>query len=119
MIPIYSQIDGLHCIQQAALDFLQRYQARHIGNDQVLFCKTVEYLSSTFELATPLAEKMVSHAYGDLKILHERRRLDICASSDTLAVITDPANGMTWAVPVGAIVGRVIEAPDNRRLRLV
>ena len=119
MIPIYSQSDGQHCSQQAALFSLQRYQAQHAGNDQVLFCKAVEYLRSTFELATPLAEKLVSDAYGDLKILHERRRLDISASSDTLAVITDPANGMTWAVPVGAIVGRVIEAPDNRRLRLV
>ncbi|MEB0206213.1 hypothetical protein [Pseudomonas sp. CCC3.1] len=119
MIPIYSQSDGQHCIQQAALFFLQRYQAQHAGNDQVLFCKAVEYLRSTFELAMPLAEKLVSDAYGDLKILHERRRLDISASIDTLAVITDPANGMTWAVPVGAIVGRVIEAPDNRRLRLV
>lgn len=84
-------------LRQAALVFLQRYQAQHAGNDQVLFCKAVEYLSSTFELATPLAEKPVSYAYGDLKILHERRPLDIGASSDILAVI-EPAHQASYLV---------------------
>ena len=119
MTLIYSKSEDHPYLQQAALVFLQRYQAQHPGNDQVLFCKAVRYLVTTFELSTALAEKLVSHAYGDLKTIHERRRLDVSASSDTLAVITDPANGMTWAVPVAAIVGRVIEAPDNCRLRLV
>jgi len=119
MTPSYSQTDGQHDPQHIALMFLQRYQPQHRGNDQVLFCKAVRYLVSTFKLSTPVAEKLVSYAYGDLKIIHERRRLDLSASSQTLAVITDPLNGMTWAVPVGAIVGRVIEATDNKRLRLV
>lgn len=119
MTLIYSKSKDHPYLQQAALVFLQRYQAQHPRHDQVLFCKAVRYLVTTFELSTALAEKLVSHAYGDLKTIHERRRLDVSASSDTLAVITDPANGMTWAVPVAAIVGRVIEAPDNCRLRLV
>ena len=60
-----------------------------------------------------------SRAYGELKIIDERCRLDLDASTEHLAVITDPESGMTWAVPIKAIVERVIEAPDNCRMRLV
>jgi len=33
--------------------------------------------------------------------------------------VTDPLNGLTWAVPVGLIVKYVINSPSNRKLRLV
>lgn len=106
-------------IQASALSYLQHYQPKHAGNDQILFSKTVQHMITAYGLKTPTAQKMVSCAYGELKTLHERRRVDISASTEHLVVITDPANGMTWAVPVTAIVQRVIEAPDNCRLRLV
>jgi hypothetical protein len=58
MTLIYSQTEDHPYLQQAALVFLRRYQAQHPGNDQVLFCKAVRYLVTTFELSTALAEKL-------------------------------------------------------------
>ena len=66
-----------------------------------------------------MAEKLISRAYGELKSDNDRHRLDVDASSEAVAVITDPASGMTWAVPVSLIYQRIINAPENRRLRLV
>lgn len=98
--------------------FLARHESDHPNDDQVLFCRAVKHLRG-LDVPLHLAEKLVSHAYGALKSINDRRRLDIAASSETVAVITDPANGLTWAVPVGLIVKHIINSPTSRRLRLV
>jgi hypothetical protein len=98
--------------------FLARHEANGLKDDQVLFCRAVKHLQSV-DVPMHLAEKLVSHAYGALKSSHDRRRLDINASSATVAVVTDPVNGLTWAVPVGLIVKYIINSPSNRKLRLV
>lgn len=104
------------------LDIAQAFLARHetdaLLDDQILFCRAVKHLQDV-DVPLHLAERLVSHAYGILKSSHDRRRLDIAASSETIAVVTDPANGLTWAVPVGLIVKYVINSPNNRKLRLV
>ena len=114
-----SDINKYKHIQQSALVFLQRHYAPHIANDQILFCNTVNYLISSYSLNRAIAEKLTSLAYNELKIAHERRRLDLSASSDTLAIITDADSRMTWAVPVAVIAGNVIDALGNSPLRLV
>ena len=98
--------------------FLARHESQALKDDQVLFCRAVKHLQ---DLDVPMhqAEKLVSHAYGTLKSCNDRRRLDLAASSETIAVVTDPANGLTWAVPVGLIVKYVINSPINRKMRLV
>ncbi|MGJ7518076.1 hypothetical protein ACSFE6_27525 [Pseudomonas baetica] len=98
--------------------FLIRHESNGLTDDQVLFCRAVKHLESV-DVPMHLAEKLVSHAYGRLKSSNDRRRLDIAASSETVAVVTDPASGLTWAVPVGLIVKYVINSPTNRKLRLV
>lgn len=98
--------------------FLARHESDALIDDQVLFCRAVKHLES-IDVPMHLAEKLVSHAYGILKSCHDRRRLDVDASSETVAVVTDPANGLTWAVPVGLIVKYIINSPSNRKLRLV
>lgn len=98
--------------------FLVRHENEGGIDDQVLFCRAVKHLEG-IDVPMHLAEKLVSHAYGALRSSDDRRRLDIAASSDTVAVVTDPANGLTWAVPVGLIVKYVINSPTNRKLRLV
>jgi hypothetical protein len=104
------------------LAIAQAFLARHEGDgsidDQVLFCRAVKHLECV-DVPMHLAERLVSHAYGVLKSSNDRRRLDVAASSETVAVVTDPANGLTWAVPVGLIVKYVINSPTNRKLRLV
>lgn len=107
--------DELLAIAQA---FLVRHESEGLLDDQVLFCRAVKHLQSV-DVPMHMAEKLVSHAYGILKSSNDRRRLDIAASSETVAVVTDPANGLTWAVPVGLIVKYVINSPSNRKLRLV
>ncbi|VVP74540.1 hypothetical protein PS918_01699 [Pseudomonas fluorescens] len=98
--------------------FLARHESDGLLDDQVLFCRAVKHLES-LDVPMHLAEKLVSHAYGVLKSSNDRRRLDIASSSETVAVVTDPANGLTWAVPVGLIVKYIINSPNNRKLRLV
>jgi hypothetical protein len=98
--------------------YLVRHESDGLLDDQVLFCRAVKHLQSV-DVPMHVAEKLVSHAYGALKSSNDRRRLDIAASSETVAVVTDPANGLTWAVPVGLIVKYVINSPSNRKLRLV
>ena len=98
--------------------FLRRHESHGLASDQVLFCRAVRHLQD-LDVPMHVAERLVSHAYGTLKCGHDRRRLDIAASTETVAVVTDPANGLTWAVPVGLIVKYVINSPSNRKLRLV
>jgi hypothetical protein len=101
-----------------ALGFLARHETDVASDDQLLFCRAVKHLQDV-DVPMHLAEKLVSHAYGLLKSSHDRRRLDLDASSATVAVVTDPASGLTWAVPVGLIVKHIINSPNNRKLRLV
>ncbi|EJM72638.1 hypothetical protein [Pseudomonas sp. GM55] len=98
--------------------FLVRHESDGFIDDQVLFCRAVKHLEG-IDVPMHLAEKLVSHAYGILKSSNDRRRLDLAASSETVAVVTDPANGLTWAVPVGLIVKFIINSPSSRKLRLV
>jgi hypothetical protein len=98
--------------------FLIRHESDSPNDDQLLFYRAVQHLQG-LNVALHLAEKVVSHAYGALKSVNDRRRLDIAASSETVAVVTDPASGLTWAVPVGLIVKHIINSPASRRLRVV
>lgn len=115
----HSDINRYEHIQQSAVVFLQRHQARHAGNDHVLFCKTVTHLTSSYGLSLSIAEKLTSLAYSDLKIALERRRLDLSASSDTLAIIIDSGSSKTWAVPVAVIAENLLDALGTRRARRV
>lgn len=106
-------------MQLAALFFLQRHQSEHLGNDQLLFSRAVQHLTGSLEVPLHKAEKLVTRAYGELKCSSNRHQLDVDASSTTVAVVTDPSSGLMWAVPVNLIYERIINATDNRRLRLV
>ena len=106
-------------MQLAALFFLQRHQAEHLGNDQLLFSRAVQHLTGSLEVPLHISEKLVTRAYGEMKCRSKRHQLDVEASSTSVAVVTDPSSGLTWAVPVNLIYERIIDAADNRRLRLV
>lgn len=106
-------------MQQAALAFLERHQGEHLGEDQLLFTRAVNHLHSTLDVPKYLAENLVGLAYGDLRSQGQRMRLDVETSSQTTAMITDPASGMTYALPVALIVKHLIDTPARRRLRAV
>lgn len=106
-------------MQQAALTFLERHQAEHLGDDALLFTRAVRHLTTSLEVPLYMAETLVGLAYGDLRSSGQRLRLDLAASSENTATITDPSSGMTYAVPVALIVQHLINTPTRRRLRAV
>ncbi|MET1080288.1 MAG: hypothetical protein ABWY06_19930 [Pseudomonas sp.] len=106
-------------MQLAALCFLRRHQAQHLCNDQLLFSRAVVYLTTSLEVPVHMAETLVSRAYGELKGDGDPRRLDVNSSSEKMAMLTDPASGLTFAVPVHLIFERLIDTPERRRLRVV
>ena len=101
------------------LGFLRRHQAQHLSDDQLLFSRAVGFLTTSLEVPVHMAETLVSRAYGELKNDGDRRRLDVDNSTDKMAMLTDPASGLTFAVPVHLIFERLIDTPERRRLRVV
>lgn len=106
-------------MQQAALAYLRRHQAQHLGDDQLLFSRAVQYMTTALQVPVHMAEGLVSRAYGEIKSNGDQRRIDLDTSTEKLAVLTDPASGLTYAVPVHLIFERLIDTPDRRRLRVV
>lgn len=111
--------DYQETLQEAALGFLTRNQAQHLGNDQCLFSRAVAHLVDSFCCSQATAENCVARAYGDLKSGNDNRYMDISGSSGKVAMLIDPDSGICHAVPVKMIFDRLIDAPARRRLRSV
>ena len=105
-------------LKASALLFLERHQCEHLGDDQQLFDRAVQHLITDFDILTTTAEKAVHLACSDMSAILDRQRLDIISSTSTHTVITDPATGKAWAVPVSLIYERILNAPDNGRFRV-
>lgn len=111
------QKDYRSSMQQAALAYLKRHQSEHLTDDQALFSRAVNYLCQSLQVEQWLAENLVSAAYGELRSVDCRLHLDISTSTSRTAIITDPASGMTFPIPVSLIVERLIN--QRRPLSLV
>lgn len=111
--------DYREAMQEAARAFLQRHQAEHLGDEQVLFTRAVNHLHLALEVPQYLAENLVGLAYGALRSEGQRLRLDVAASSACTAVLTDPGSGLTFTVPVAVISRHLIDTPARRTLRAV
>lgn len=110
-------LDYQECMQNAALAFFERHQAEHLGDLSALFNRTVIHLMSSFNVAESVAIKLTSLAHIELLEIAFRQRLDLDYSSDTVVVIKDPIKGLCWSIPVSLIYERILNAPDNVRLR--
>ncbi|TIH10809.1 hypothetical protein [Pseudomonas leptonychotis] len=106
-------------MQAAAYAFLERHQAEHLADEQSLFTRTVQHLQFVLDVPQYMAENLVALAYGELRSAGQRMQLDVASSSTTTAMITDPASGLTFAVPVALIVRHLIATPTRRTLRAV
>jgi len=102
-------------VQSAALSYMQRHQAEHLGNDQQLFTRTVSHLQATLEVPVYLAEILTGLAYVDLRSGAGQRRLDLKNSSESVAVLTDPASGKSFAIPVALIFQYLVDASGPRQ----
>lgn len=105
-------------MQNAALCFMQRHQAEHLDNDQQLFTRAVNYLQTTLGVPVYLAETLASLAYGELQYASEKRHLVLCRSSESVAVLIDPASGQSFAIPVAQIFQHLIDASEQRQTPL-
>lgn len=101
-------------MQDAALCYMQRHQAEHLGNDQQLFTRTVAHLQATLEVPVFLAENLTGLAYGQLRSSAGQRRLDLKSSSESVAVISDPASGKSFAIPVALIFQHLVDPSGLR-----
>lgn len=101
-------------MQEAALCYMQRHQAEHLGNDQQLFTRTVSHLQTTLEVPVFLAENLTGLAYGQLRAGAGQRRLDLKSSSESVAVLSDPASGKSFAIPVALIFQHLVDASGLR-----
>ena len=106
-------------MQAAAYAFLERHQAEHLADEQTLFSRAVQHLQHALDVPQYMAENLVALAYGQLRSAGQRMQLDVATSSAATAMITDPASGLTFAVPVALIVRHLIETPARRTLRPV
>lgn len=106
-------------MQAAAYAFLERHQSEHLADEQTLFTRATQHLQFTLDVPQYMAENLVALAYGELRSAGQRMQLDVATSSGSTAIITDPASGLTFAVPVALIVQRLIATPTRRTLRPV
>lgn len=112
-----NSLDYQECIQSAALAFLERHQAEHLSDISALLNRTINHLVKSYDVAESVAIKLTSLAHIELVEIAFRQRLDLDYSSDTVVVIKDPIKGVCWSIPVSLIYERILNAPDNVRLR--
>ncbi|WP_379555828.1 hypothetical protein [Pseudomonas sp. MD332_8] len=110
-------LDYQECMQNAALAFLERHQAEHLGDLSTFLNRTINHLVTTFDVSESVAIKLTSLAHLELQGVAYRQRLDLDYSNTNVAVIKDPIKGVFWSVPVSLIYERILTAPDNVRLR--
>ena len=105
-----------HAVQLRALAHLVAAESAQALQDKA---SRDEHLHLALDVPKSLAENLVAKAYGELRSAGCRMHLDISTSTGHTAVITDPASGMTFAVPVALIVRHLIANPARRTLRQV
>ncbi|MFJ7793256.1 hypothetical protein [Pseudomonas sp. NPDC096950] len=99
-------------MQTAALCYMRRHQAEHLENDQQLFNRTVTYLQTTLGVPVCLAETLTGLAFGELRSSGGQRHLNLKSSSQSVAVVTDPASGKSFAIPIALIFEHLVDAPQ-------
>ncbi|WP_338487900.1 hypothetical protein VRB78_18265 [Pseudomonas trivialis] len=67
-------LDHQQCVQNAALAFLKRHQAEHLGDLSALRNRAVSYLVENLDVAEPVATKLTDLAHIELLDLARRQR---------------------------------------------
>jgi hypothetical protein len=67
-------LDYRERMQNAALAFLDRHQAEHLGDMTVLLSRTSDHLVDNFDVAKPVAIKLTSLAHIELMEVALRQR---------------------------------------------
>ncbi|WP_226476978.1 hypothetical protein [Pseudomonas sp. MWU16-30323] len=67
-------LDYQQCVQNAALAFLKRHQAEHLGDLSTLRNRAVIHLVENLDVAEPVATKLTDLAHIELLDLAHRQR---------------------------------------------
>ncbi|MBJ2283237.1 hypothetical protein FRT60_10125 [Pseudomonas haemolytica] len=67
-------LDYQQCVQNAALEFLKRHQAEHLGDLSALRKRAVIHLVENLDVAEPVATKLTDLAHIELLDLPKRQR---------------------------------------------
>ncbi|MGB9669930.1 MAG: hypothetical protein ACPLXR_02060 [Halothiobacillaceae bacterium] len=103
-------------MQAAALAYMQRHQAEHLGASQALINRAADHLECALGVARTLGEKLVLRAYGELQSVDQPYRVDLDATSAHTVALVDTRTGLTHAVPAALIARYLIAAPRRKRL---
>ena len=74
MNPQINGWDYQECVQNAALAFLKRHQAEHLGDLSALRNRAVIHLVENLDVAEPVATKLTDLAHTELLELARRQR---------------------------------------------
>jgi len=99
-------------LQLAALGWMHRHHAQFGCHDRLLCAAAVRHLMDSFDASQEAAENSVIRAYGEFRHQGSDCYLDISLSSGAVATIRDPSSGVIYAVPVKAIIDRLIPRPS-------
>ena len=69
-----NRLDYQQCVQNAALAFLKRHQAEHLGDLSELRKRAVTHLVENLDVAEPVATKLTDLAHIELLDLPKRQR---------------------------------------------
>lgn len=103
-------------MQAAALAYMRRHEAEHLGTSQALINRAAEHLECALGVARPLAEKLVLRAYGELHSTANPYRVDLDATSPHTVALVDTRTGLTHAVPAALIAQHLVASPKRKRL---
>ncbi len=103
-------------MQAAALAYMQRHQAEHLGSSQALINRAAEHLECALGVARPLAEKLVMRAYGEVHGAEQPYRIDLDSTSAHTVALVDTRTGLTHALPAALIAQHLIATPRRKPL---
>lgn len=103
-------------MQAAALAYMQRHQAEHLGSSQALINRAADHLECALGLARPLAEKLVLRAYGEVNSGDQPYRIDTDSTSAHTVALVDTRTGLTHALPAALIAQHLIATPRRKQL---
>ncbi|AGE26930.1 hypothetical protein H045_14325 [Pseudomonas poae RE*1-1-14] len=93
-------------MQQAAFAYLQRHEAEHLVDSDLLFDRCIRHLTLALEVPVFMAPQLVHNAWTELQVIKKRRWIGV-----------DWASGSDRVHLVDILADQRFPVPDRRALR--
>ncbi|WP_225775891.1 hypothetical protein [Pseudomonas sp. Marseille-Q5115] len=110
-LPTNNMTDYRSTLETAAMDFLRRNHHQHLSTDQELVNRTTDHLRKFHGVEENSAAAIAGRVHETFSAAGGHRYLDIANSNESTAVLTDPATGLTYRLPVALIFRVLIDDP--------